>query len=126
MATSFHVPVVIHKTETDTKKRQHEVKAKEVAFDEFRTSVSHARAPDTTYFDFCVASEEMQRDAEIGWPRQVEQVVQDNGQSYNHGLRYFGAVDTRQDVDAVGTKSRQHRHVNVVQRTYGSSAKEGQ
>ena len=73
----------------DARERKHEVQAEQVPLDEHFAPVRHPGAPYTAHLHLCPTSEEMERDAEAHWPRQVEQVVQDDRQCNHERLANF-------------------------------------
>lgn len=107
---------MIHKPEAYAQQWQHEIQAEQVPFDEDPATVCHSRAPDTTYFH-AVRDVDGQRDAETKSPGEVEKIIQNDGDCDNHCLRDLRAVDTREDIDAVGAERGEERHVHIVQRT---------
>ena len=86
-------------------------------FDEFPAAVRHPRAPRSPDFEFGLSTEEMQGDSEAEGPGEVEEVVEDDGERDDEGLRGFGAVDPCEDVDAICAERGEQGHVQVVQRT---------
>ena len=85
------------------------------------TSVRHARTPHTAdpefAVDLCLVPQEVQGYSPVDRPREVQKVVSDHGNGYDDGLRDLRAVDSCQNVDAVGGKCGQEGHVDVIERT---------
>jgi len=85
------------------------------------TAIRHARGPYATNLDLLLATKEMQRDAKVDWPREVEQVVQGDRKGDDERLRDFRAVDPCENIDAVCGKGREEGHIEVVERTWSHS-----
>ena len=81
----------------------------------------HTRTPHTTYPEFAadlgLVPQEVQGYSPVDRPREVQKVVDDHGDGYDDGLRDFRAVDSGQNVDAVGGKRGEEGHIDVIQRT---------
>lgn len=80
----------------------------------------HARTPhtsDSQLVDFCLITEQVQGYPEVDRPWKVEKIIKYHGHGDDESLRNLRAVDTCEDVDAIGTECGQHGHIDVVQRT---------
>jgi len=67
--------------------------------------------------DLDLVPQEVQGNSPVDRPREVQKVVDDHGDGDDDGLRDLRAVDSSQNVDAVGGKCGQEGHVDIVQRT---------
>lgn len=107
-------PVVVHEARTNRHQRQHEVQAEQVPLDELLAPIRHPRPPHSADLHIRSVPQQVQGYPEIERPRQVEKIVQDDGQCDDERLANFRAVDAREDVEAIGRESAQERHVDVV------------
>jgi hypothetical protein len=44
----------------------------------------------------------------------VQDIIRDDTQCYDNTLARFDSIDSRKDIDGVGAKDAQERHVSVV------------
>lgn len=100
---------MVEECRADADQRQHEVQAEQVALD-------HELAADDAEQAHALVVPELgavgQDDAR---QRHVQQVVERDRQGDDERLADLDAVDTGEDVDAVGREGRQERHVEVVE-----------
>lgn len=89
------LPVVVHEPGTYGHHWQHEVQAEEVTLDELLASIRHPRAPDSANLHLGFVSQQMQRYPEVERPREVEEIIEDDGKGDDEGLADFGAIDAR-------------------------------
>jgi hypothetical protein len=109
--SGFYTPVVVQETKADSDERKHEVQTEEVTLDQFCTAICHACAPDAAHLNIRATPEKMQRNAETGGPRKVQQIVKGYRESNHERLRDLGSVDPCKDVDAIGREGGKKQHV---------------
>lgn len=63
---------MIHEPYADAHERQHKVQTEQVPSDELPAPMRHARTPHAADVDLRLAAQEVQRDAEVDGPGQVE------------------------------------------------------
>jgi hypothetical protein len=88
-----------------------------MSFDKLLAPVGHSSTPDTSELHLSFVSEKMEWDTEAHWPRKVQEVIQDYRERDDKGLANFRAIDTGEDVNAVGAECGQERHIDVVEWT---------
>jgi hypothetical protein len=77
---------VVQERSANRDKREHEVKAEKMPLHELPASMGHAGSPDTADIHFCLVSEQVQRYMEIERPREVEKVINNDGEGNNECL----------------------------------------
>lgn len=87
--------------------------------DEHSTSVGHPCTPHSTdpdFTDLVLISEQVQRNPPVDRPGKVQEIVHDNRDGNDDGLRHLRTVNPSKDVDTVRGKSGQERHVKIIKR----------
>lgn len=82
----WYVPVVIEESGAYTDEGEHEIEAEQMTFDQLSAAVCHSCTPWPADVYFSLPTEKMKRNSEPERPGQVQEVVDDDGKSYNEGL----------------------------------------
>ena len=78
-----------------------------MSFDKFLASVRHASSPHSPDFHLRLTPKKVQGYMEVDGPREVEKVVDDDGEADDESLADFGAINARKNINAVGGERRQ-------------------